>query len=183
MVSGFVDLFFTGYDLFLCFYQARGKRRVFHSSLQTENYFGQVIFKPEVCKSFVTLFYHMSICPLPSSVWYLQWRVQLSPSVIYSVLSATSWPFACILCTVLEAGTVYVIFSAQMFPENQASRVPGEVEHPKTLFDMLHMNKSEFWYLKIVYSLIIVYTVPKTSTVCTHLEMAWELSFQNPRRI
>ena len=31
--------------------------------------------------------------PMPSSVWYLQWRVELSPSVLYSVLRVTSSSF------------------------------------------------------------------------------------------
>ena len=39
-----------------------------------------------------------------------------------------------------EAGTAYVIFSTWMWPENQVSRVPGEVEHQKTPFVMLYMH-------------------------------------------
>ena len=85
----------------------------------------------------------MTAIPLPSSVWYLKWRVQLSPGVFYIVLSATSWPFVCISSTVLEVGTVNVIFSTWMWPENQVSRVPGEVEHQETLFVMLYMKKIE----------------------------------------
>ena len=123
---------FTGFDFFLCFYQTRRKRQCF-IAVQAENFCGQVIFKPEVCKGFVTLFYCMTTSPLPSSVWYLQWRIKLSPNVFYSVLNATSWPFALILCTALEEGTVYVIFSSQMWPENQVFRELGEVEHQENL--------------------------------------------------
>ena len=46
--------------------------------------------------------------------------------------------------TVLEASTVHVLFSTQMWPENQISRVLGEVEHQETLFFMLYLKKSEF---------------------------------------
>ena len=134
--------FFIGFDFLLCFYQARRKGECF-IAVQSENFFGQVIFKPEVCKCFVTLFYHMTTSALPSSAWYLQQRVHLRPSVFYSVLSATSWPFAYILYTVLEEGTVYVIFSTLMWPENQVSRVLGEVEHQETLFVRLCMKKRE----------------------------------------
>ena len=30
-------------------------------------------------------------------------------------------------------GTVYALFSSCMWPENQVSRVPGEVEHQETM--------------------------------------------------
>ena len=56
MVSGFVWIFALLDWLFLCFLPCQEKRTVFHSSLQAENYFGLVLFKPEVCNSFVTLF-------------------------------------------------------------------------------------------------------------------------------
>ena len=135
--------FFTGFDFFLCFYQTGRKGQCF-IALWAENFFGQVISSYRSSHSFVTLFYHVTTSPLPSSVWYLQWRVQLSPSVFYSVYSVTGWPFACILCSVLEEGTVYVIRSTQMWRENQVSRVPGEVEHQETLFVTLYLVKSEF---------------------------------------
>ena len=145
--------------------------------LQAENFFCHIIFKPEVCKCLVILFYHMTPSPMPSSIWYLQWRVQLSPSVFDSVLSATSWPFACILCNFLEAGTVYIIFCTvyiifctQMWPKNQLSRVPREVEHQETLFVMLYLKKSAF----IVFSLIqhdFVRTVPMKSPVLLPTQM------------
>ena len=92
------------------FLQRWEKRTLFPSSLQAENFFGQVIFKPEVCKSFVTLLYHMCTSPILSSVWYLQWRVQLSPSVFYSVLHATSWTFACILCSWSRYCICYIFY-------------------------------------------------------------------------
>ena len=55
-----------------------------------------------------------------------------------------SRPFDWNSCTVLEASTVYVLFSTWMWPENQDSRVPGEVEHKETLFVMLYLKKSKF---------------------------------------
>ena len=79
----FVDLSLL--DLtFAVFLPSLEKRTVFQSSLQAENYFGQVVLKPEVCKSYVTLFYCMITCPMPYSVWYLQWRVQ--PNPVYSTV-------------------------------------------------------------------------------------------------
>ena len=91
--------------------------------------------------------------------------------MFYSVLSATSLPFACILCTVLEEGTVHVIFYTWMWPENQVSRVPGEVGHPKALFDLLYMKSCEFSYFMLVYGLIFVWTVLETGTVLTHSDV------------
>ena len=41
---------------------------MFHSSLQAENYFGQVVFKPKVCNCFVIFFYCMSTSPVQNSV-------------------------------------------------------------------------------------------------------------------
>ena len=41
---------------------------MFHSFYKLNNSFAQVIFKPEVCKSFVNLFYHMNPSPLPISI-------------------------------------------------------------------------------------------------------------------
>ena len=38
---------------------------------------------------------------------------------------------------------IYVILSTQMWPENQVSRVLGEVEHKETLCILLYMKKSE----------------------------------------
>ena len=76
--------FFTGCDFFLCFYQAERKGQCF-IALQAEHFFGQVIFKAEFCNSVVTLLYCMTASPVPSSVWYLLWRVQLSLCVFYSV--------------------------------------------------------------------------------------------------
>ena len=70
--------------LFPVFLESQEKRTVFCNSFQAENSFSQVIFKPEVCKGFVTLFHCMSTSPVPISVWYLQWRVQPSPRVFYS---------------------------------------------------------------------------------------------------
>ena len=55
-----MDLYFTGVTFPVFFLPSKEKKTVFHSSLQAENYFGQAIFKPEVCKGFVTVFYHMS---------------------------------------------------------------------------------------------------------------------------
>ena len=78
--------FFTGFDFFSCFYQARMKGQCF-IALQAENVSGQVIFKLQVSKIFVTLFHCMTVSPLPSSVWYLQWRVKLCPSVFHGGLS------------------------------------------------------------------------------------------------
>ena len=85
MVSGFVDLSLL--DLTLS--QARRKGQFF-IAFKARNSFGQVIFKPEVCKSFETLIYCMSTSPVPSSVWYLQWRVHPSSGVFYSVFIVTS---------------------------------------------------------------------------------------------
>ena len=52
-------------------------------------------------------------------------------------------------------GTVYVIFSTQMWPENQVSRVLGEVNCQETLFDMFFTKKSVLRCFKLVYSLIL----------------------------
>ena len=57
---------------------------MFHSSLQAENYFGQVVFKPEVCKIFVTLFYHMSTSPVPNSVTVYPVEGSTLPGAFYS---------------------------------------------------------------------------------------------------
>ena len=125
-------------------------------------------------KSFVTLFYYMTTSPLPSSVWYLQWKVQLSPRVFYSVLSAASWPFACILCTVLEQGTVYAIFSTQMWPENYVSRVSGEVEHQESLFVMLYLMTSEFQCFKLDTAWFCMYCSSDKYCFVTYLDEGWE---------
>ena len=69
---------------------------MFHSSLQAENYFGQVVFKPEVCKSFVTLFYHMNASPVPNSVMVSPVEGSTLPSVFYSVLVLQAEVPACI---------------------------------------------------------------------------------------
>ena len=45
------------------------------------------------------------------------------------------------------------IFSTQMWPVIEEPRVPGEVEHQETLFDIFSTKKSEFKYFKPVYSL------------------------------
>ena len=82
-------IFLYQIDFFLHF-PSQEKKAVFHSSIQAENYFGQVVFKPEVCKSFVNLFYHMGASPVPYSVQYLQWRVQPIPRVFYSVFRVSS---------------------------------------------------------------------------------------------
>ena len=91
------------------------KRTVFHSSLQAENYFGQVVFKPDVFKSFVSLFYCMSTSPVPNSVIVSPVESSTSPSVFYFDFSVTGWSFACIWCTVLQRGTAYVLFSKLSF--------------------------------------------------------------------
>ena len=62
-----LDLYFTGLTI-SCVLTKQEKMTVFHSSLQAENYFGQVLFKPEVCKRFVTLLYCMSTSPVCNSV-------------------------------------------------------------------------------------------------------------------
>ena len=125
--------------LFLCFYQAWRKGQCL-IALQAENFFGQVIFKSEVCKSFVTLFYCMTTSPLPSSLWYLQWRVQLSPGMFkcykltfYLHFMYCSW----------RRYSIYYIFYLNVAWE-PSSRDPGEVEHQGTLFAMLYLKKSEF---------------------------------------
>ena len=63
---------------------------MFQSSFQVENYFSQVIFKSEVCKGFLTLFYHKSAVQSLTVLWYLQWRVQPCPecSTVFLVLLA-----------------------------------------------------------------------------------------------
>ena len=48
---------------------------MFHSSLQAERYFGQVLFKPDVYKSVVTLFTTKVLVKCITVLWYLQWRV------------------------------------------------------------------------------------------------------------
>ena len=57
---------------------------MFHSFLEAENYFGQVLFKPEVCKSFVTLCYHMTTSPVPNSVMVHPVEGSTYPRVFYS---------------------------------------------------------------------------------------------------
>ena len=100
-------------------------------------------------KSAKILFYHMSTSPLPSSVWYLQWRVQLSPLCSTVFFLNYKLKFCLYWITVLEAGTVYVIFSTQVWPENQVPRVLGEVEHQEILFDVFTTKKSEFQCFKL----------------------------------
>ena len=64
----------------------------------------------------------------------------------------------------------YVLFSTQMWPENQVSRVPGEVEHQETLFVMFSTKKSELKCFKLI-QLNFVCTVPETSTVLVPTQM------------
>ena len=91
MGSGYVDLSLLDLTFFPVFLPSWEKKDSVSQLFQDDNSFGQNIFKPEILKSFMTLFYHMCASTMPSSVWYIQWRVQLSPSVFYSVLSATSF--------------------------------------------------------------------------------------------
>ena len=58
---------------------------------------------------------------------------------------------------VLFLKQVLYIFSTQMWPEIKVSRVPREVEHPVTLFDIYFTKKSEFKCFKLVYSLCLKY--------------------------
>ena len=124
------------------------RRPVFHSSLQAENYFAQSFSSQKSAKVLWVCFTAWALDYCLTVLWYLQWRVQphpMSSTVISSWIPACS-VFALFLQQVL-------LFSTQMWPDIEVSQVPGEVEHPVTLFDIFYTNKSEFQCFKIVYSL------------------------------
>ena len=93
MVSGFVDLSLNEFDFFLCFYQARRKGQCFIAFISWKFLWPSYFPSQKSAKVFVSLFYHMTTSPLPSSVWKLQWRVQLSPNVFYSVIKCYKLTF------------------------------------------------------------------------------------------
>ena len=89
MVSEFVDLSLL--DLtFSCVSTKPGEKDSFSYLYKLQISLAKLFLSYKSAKSFVTVFYLMTTSPLPGSVWYLQWRVQLSPSVLYSVLSVIS---------------------------------------------------------------------------------------------
>ena len=157
----YVDLYFTGLT-FSYVFTKQEKGTVFHSSLQAENYFGQVLFKPEVCKGFVTLFYHLSTSPVPNSVMVSPVEGSTLPSIFLSVLVLQAEVL--LAFDVLFLKQVLYIFSTWMRPEIKVSRVLGDVEYPETLFDLFFKKKRVNLSVSSLFIACIVQTVPGTST-------------------
>ena len=180
-MSGFVDLSFTWFDLFLHFYKAGRKGQCFIAFMSWK-FLWPTYFQIRSLQSFVTFFDCMSASPMSSSVWYLQWSIQLCPSVFYSVLGVTSWCSAYFQCTAPVAGTAYVIFLLRcglriMFPES------WEKWNTRKFYLVCFFTKSTLKCFKLVYSLILcVYLSRNKCHLSTYLDVAWEQRFQSPRR-
>ena len=159
LMSGFVLIFLHCIDFSWVFLPHWEKRTVFHSSLQAENYFGQV-FSSQKSKSFVTIFYCMSTSPVPKRVMVCP--IEGQPCLECSTV-ITSWKLlASVWCPVLETSTVYIFYSDVAW--DQGVKSPGEVEHQEALFEV-NLQCQCYFKCSSSSTACIWCTVPETSTV------------------
>ena len=154
--------FFTGFDFFLCFYQGRRKGQCF-IALQAENFFGKVIFKPEVCKSFVTLFYHMTASPLPSSA-YSPVEGSTQPKYVLQCLKCYKLTFCLyyMYCYWRRNCIYYIFYSGEVWePSFQSPKRGGT---PRNCLLCYIWRRVKLNVLSLI-QLDFICTVPATSTV------------------
>ena len=153
MVSGFVWIFLYWIWLFTAFLQIWEKRTVFHSSLQAENSFGQVIFKPEVCKSFVTLFYCMCTSPIKQCL-VSPMEGSTQPKCVLQCFCSYKLKFCLYLmyCSYNRYCICNVFYwDVAWEPSLQSPKRSGTPRNSV----MLSTKKTEFYCFKLVYSLIL----------------------------
>ena len=175
--------YFTAFKFFYVLTKPgkKKKRTAFHSFLQAENYFGQVVFKPEVYKFFILCFTTWVLVQSPTVLWYLQWRVQ--PTLVCSTVFLELQAEVLLVFNVLFLKQVLYIsyFIIRCGPKNEVSRVLGEVEHQDTLFDIFSTMKGEFKCFKLVHSLIL-YVLFNKYCFATYLNVAWDQCVLSLRR-
>ena len=157
MVSGFVWIFTLLDWLFPVFLPSLEKRTVFHSSLQAENYFGQVLFKPEVLQKFcdfILLTWVLVQCL--TVFWYLQLEGSTSPRMFYSVF-ISSWQVLLVF-DVLFLKQVLYIFSTPDVAWDQCVQSPGRSGTPSNSVWYISLQRRvNLSVSKLVYSLYLMY--------------------------
>ena len=152
---------------------------MFHNSLQTENSFGQVIFQPEVCKSFVTLFYHMSASPVPSSAYISSGGFNLAQQCFKWVQAEVLLVFD-VLFLKQVLYMYYFLFRCGL---KRSFQSPGRSGTPRNSICYVFYKEEWIEVFQACIQLDFLCTVPETSTILAPTQMwAWDQSLQSPGR-
>ena len=156
MVSGFVEIFLTGFDFFLYFNQARRKGQYFIGLSSSWENFGQVFSSYKSWYNVLCDFILLHVCQ-SNAKQCLVAPVKMSTlqEVFYSDLQWLQLAIACFSSTVLEWETL--CFFTQMWPEIMVSRVLRKVEHQVILFDRYFTKKNILHLFQACHNLIFMY--------------------------